>query len=119
MKKLTALFLAATAGFGLAACDRGAEENATARSDDGNAYVMERIDIYAPVKLTADLSALSGNQRALIGKLIEASEIMDDLFWKQAYGDRNALLNSLQDENTRRFAEINYGPWDRLAGDRP
>jgi len=119
MKKLTALFLAATAGFGLTACDRGAEESATACTDEGNAYVMERIDIYAPVKLTADLSALSDNQRTLIARLIEASEIMDDLFWKQAYGDRDALLNSLQDENTRRFAEINYGPWDRLAGDRP
>lgn len=119
MKKLTAMFLAATAGFGLAACDRGAEEPVTARTEGRNEYVMQRIGIYAPVELTADLSALSDNQRALIAKLIEASEIMDDLFWKQAYGDKDALLNSLQDENTRRFAEINYGPWDRLAGDRP
>ena len=119
MKKLTAMFLAATAGFGLAACDRGAEEPVTARTEGSNEYVMQRIGIYAPVELTADLSALSDNQRALIAKLIEASEIMDDLFWKQAYGDKDALLNSLQDENTRRFAEINYGPWDRLAGDRP
>lgn len=119
MKKLTAMFLAATAGFGLAACDRGAEEPVTARTEGSNEYVMQRIGIYAPVELTADLSALSDTQRALIAKLIEASEIMDDLFWKQAYGDKDALLNSLQDENTRRFAEINYGPWDRLAGDRP
>lgn len=119
MKKLTAMFLAATAGFGLAACDRGAEEPVTARTEGSNEYVMQRIGIYAPVELTADLSALSDTQRALIAKLIEASEIMDGLFWKQAYGDKDALLNSLQDENTRRFAEINYGPWDRLAGDRP
>lgn len=38
---------------------------------------------------------------------------MDDLFWKQAYGDKEQLLNGL-DEYTRRFAEINYGPWERL-----
>ena len=44
---------------------------------------------------------------------------MDDLFWIQAYGDRDALLSSVADQDARRFIEINYGPWDRLVLDEP
>ena len=41
---------------------------------------------------------------------------MDALFWEQAYGDKEELLDSISDSAARRFAEINYGPWDRLEG---
>jgi len=74
---------------------------------------------YASVRLEADLSNLSADQKALIGILIDAAKIMDDLFWRQAYGDRMTLLDRVQDPATRDYARINYGPWDRLAGDRP
>jgi hypothetical protein len=74
---------------------------------------------YATVRLQADLSGLSHNQRQLIPLLIEASQIMDDLFWRQAYGDREYLLDGITDPVLRGFADINYGPWDRLDGDRP
>lgn len=78
-----------------------------------------RYDIYANVRLTADLSHLSDNERKMIPLLIHASTIMDDLFWKQTYGDKSALLASIEDPAQRRFAGINYGPWDRLAADQP
>ena len=78
-----------------------------------------RFDIYREVALKTDLSHLSDNQRKMIGLLIDASTIMDNLFWQQAYGDRNALLNSISDPDARKFADINYGPWDRLDGDKP
>jgi hypothetical protein len=44
---------------------------------------------------------------------------MDELFWQQSWGDKQALLSAIEDPAARRFAEINYGPWDRLAGDQP
>jgi hypothetical protein len=82
--------------------------------------VDPRPEIYAEFTLTADLSYLTDNQREMIAVLIKASEIMDDLFWKQAYGpDYKAWLESIDDEKTRRFAEINYGPWDRLDDEKP
>ncbi len=82
--------------------------------------VEPRPDIYADFTLTADLSALNGQQRDMIGLLIEASQIMDDLYWRQAYGDGyESWLASIADADTRRFAELNYGPWDRLDGDKP
>jgi len=75
---------------------------------------------YADFTLTADLGYLSAGQRDMIGLLIEASQIMDDLFWRQAFGDNHEQwLDSIADQKVRRFAEINYGPWDRLDGDRP
>ena len=69
--------------------------------------------------MTTDLTVLTDRQREMIPLLIEAAEIMDQLFWKDAYGDRETLLSSIEDPDLRRFAEINYGPWDRLDGDRP
>ena len=79
----------------------------------------DRLDIYQSVPLTAELSSLSANQKQMLGLLIDASKIMDDLFWQQAYGDnKEQFLSRIANESGRRFAEINYGPWDRLNGDK-
>ncbi|BFT29182.1 hypothetical protein D210916BOD24_03580 [Alteromonas sp. D210916BOD_24] len=79
-----------------------------------------RLSIYHPVDLTSDLSHLSADQKAMLSLLIDASEIMDDLFWQQAFFDnKDAFLQSIEDEAVRHFAAINYGPWDRLNGDTP
>ncbi len=78
-----------------------------------------RFDIYATVRLTADLGHLDEQQKQMIPLLIEASKIMDELFWLQAYGDKGPLLSSIEDPAMSRFADINYGPWDRLAADQP
>jgi len=82
--------------------------------------VKPRPNIYAEFTLTADLSDLSDDQREVVRLLIQASQIMDDLFWRQSYGDDyETWLESIADADTRRFAELNYGPWDRLDGDKP
>ena len=79
-----------------------------------------RLNIYYPVDLTTDLTHLTDNQKEMISLLIEASVIMDDLFWQQAFGeDKNVFLAKLTDPNVKHFAKINYGPWDRLNGDKP
>jgi Peptidase family M49 len=79
-----------------------------------------RPDIYAEFTLTADLSVYTDEQRKMIALLIEAAQIMDDLFWKQAYGDNyEAWLASIGVAETRRFADQNYGPWDRLDDLKP
>jgi hypothetical protein len=78
-----------------------------------------RLDIYYLEDLSADLSAYSSDQKQMLSLLIDASKIMDDLFWKQAFGqNKESFLASIEDPKVRRFAEINYGPWDRLNGDK-
>jgi len=80
--------------------------------------VEPRPDIYAEFTLTADLSNLTDNQREMIGVLIRASEIM--LFWRQAYGDDyEEWLASVGVGEAGRFADLNYGPWDRLDDEKP
>jgi len=82
--------------------------------------VPARPEIYAPFTLTADLSGLSENERRMLSLFVDAAVIMDDLFWRQAYGDRDKLLDGLKhDAKLQQFARINYGPWDRLAGNAP
>ncbi len=79
-----------------------------------------RPEIYAEVPLTADIGYLTDNQREMLGLLMKAAQIMDDLFWRQAYGDDyKTWLASIDDDRTRLFARLNYGPWDRLDGDKP
>jgi hypothetical protein len=84
------------------------------------AEVPPRPEIYAEFPLEADLSHLSDGQRQMIALLIEASKIMDDLFWQQAFRDDwRQWLDALEDPEIRHFADLNYGPWDRLADDLP
>jgi hypothetical protein len=74
---------------------------------------------YTTFRLDPDLSGLTPAQKRMIPSLIEAAQAMDDLYWQQAYGGKDELLASIEDPDLRRFAEINYGPWDRLAGNEP
>jgi hypothetical protein len=74
---------------------------------------------YTPVRLTAELGALSEQERRMIPLLIDAAREMDSVFQRQIYPARDSLLASLSDSSMRRYVEINYGPWDRLDEDRP
>lgn len=76
-------------------------------------------DNYATFELSVDLSGLSNSEKRMIPLLIAAAKEMDAVFWKQAYGDRDALLDGIDDPYLRRYAEINYGPWDRLNNNEP
>jgi len=97
-----------------------AEEAPPEPAIDTSATVAPRPDIYAQFTLTSDLSLLTDNQREMIGILISAAEIMEDLFWRQAYGDDyEEWLASIGVDETRLFAEQNYGPWDRLDSNKP
>jgi hypothetical protein len=114
----------------LAACQQAAEPPPAEEPAEAEVAAVEapqevsvelpsRFDIYATVRLTADLDHPNEQQKQMIPLLIEASAIMDELFWLQAYGEKEPLLESIADPAKRRFAEINYGPWDRLAADQP
>ncbi|MCW8834144.1 MAG: Zn-dependent hydrolase [Colwellia sp.] len=124
--KIAALVLAAVTT--LTACNNEtASTNTAAKAPVANEQntpqllpaFKDRLDIYKEVTLSADLSHLSANQKHMLALLIDASKIMDDLFWQQAFSqDKQAFLAAIKDEKVRNFADINYGPWDRLDGDK-
>ena len=118
---------AAIAGlFMLTACGKSADttQTTTAKPETTTEQTLlvdeSRLSIYHGIDLTSDLSHLSDNQHKMLSLLIDVSKIMDDLFWKQAFfEDKDVFLSSIDDEDVRHFAAINYGPWDRLNGDTP
>lgn len=86
--------------------------------DKENKY-MKLVDQFAEVTLTADLSHLSDNQLQMLPLLFETADIMNGLFWQQAYGDSSELLDTIEDIYLKKYIEINFGPWERLNGNKP
>lgn len=105
----------------LVGCGRPEPEVAVTDVPSGPpAEVQPRPDIYAEVALVSDLSGLSTEERKMLVLMIEASQVMDGLFWRQAFGDNyQEWLAGIGVAEVRQFAELNYGPWDRLDGDKP
>ncbi len=78
--------------------------------------LKEKVDAFVKVKLSSDLSHLSANEQKLIPILIEIAGIMEDIYWKEAYGNKKELFKSFENQALKDFAKINYGPWERLNG---
>jgi hypothetical protein len=87
--------------------------------EQNNSHMLKNLNKYVVVKLDADISVLTDNEKKMLLLLIKAADKMNDLFWFESYGDSEELLNSIEDVNTKKYAEINYGPWDRLEGNTP
>jgi len=99
---------------GLAACSGRPE------APEAKKTMVPQRTKYVEVALTSDLFAkLTDKERAMVPLLIDASREMDAIFWWEGYGDKTPLLASIPDPESRRFAEINYGPWDRLNANAP
>lgn len=115
------LAIAATLALGLGACkpSQDAPTGSSLSASEPASDIAAKVARYAEVPLTADLSHLGEGDRKAIDLLLQAGAITDDLFWKQVWGDKQALLAGIEDPATRRFVEINYGPWDRLDNDAP
>ncbi|MGE0078757.1 MAG: Zn-dependent hydrolase [Bacteroidales bacterium] len=91
----------------------------TQQSKEEKSEMQKKVDEYAPVELRSDIIHLSVNERKMLPYLFEAAQIMDDLYWTQAFGNKENLLKSITDDASRDFAELNYGPWERLDGNKP
>jgi len=81
--------------------------------------MQKKVNEYAPVKLTADISYLSNNEKEMLKLLFEASKLMDDIFWLQNIGNKEEFLATIEDPATKEFAVLNYGPWDELDNLKP
>ncbi|MDD2635891.1 MAG: Zn-dependent hydrolase [Bacteroidales bacterium] len=99
------------------ACNSGTDKNL--EEEQELTEMQKLVNNYAEVELTADLNHLSSNQKEMLKKLIEVADIMEELFWKDAIGDKQSFLDEIQDDDAKQYARINYGPWDRLNGNEP
>ncbi|WP_372643221.1 Zn-dependent hydrolase [Ancylomarina sp.] len=102
--------------FSITACQPNKKEVKTTK----DTVMQRKLANYAKVKLSADLSSLSEGHAKLFSHLLKAADAIDELYWLQAYGDKNELLNKMGDDpDIKAYAMINYGPWDRLDGNAP
>lgn len=84
-----------------------------------DSLMVAKISEFVTVPLTTDITKLSDKEKQMIPLLIEVSGILDKLYWEQTIGDKETFLANISDSNIRKFAEINYGPWERLNGNKP
>jgi len=115
MKKAVYILAFAT----IFSCKDEVKQTETADIKKSKTEMQTNLDKYVSVALTADLSVLSAKERLMLPILIEAANKMNDLFWYEAYGDCDALLEGVKDEDTKKYVKINYGPWDRLDNNKP
>ncbi|MBR5910548.1 MAG: Zn-dependent hydrolase [Bacteroidales bacterium] len=77
-------------------------------------------DKYAEYTLTTNIDHLSDNEKQMLPLLFEACDIMDGLFWRENYGDKEELMAKIGDNaDVKKLATIAYGPWDGLNGNKP
>lgn len=113
MKRITSilglLFLIAS----FQACNQDKSEEVTSYN---GIDIESRLAKYVDVQLTTDLSMLTEKEKQMLPILFEVAKITEEIYWIEAYGDKDKFLSKISDEGTKKFAEINYGPWDRIDG---
>jgi hypothetical protein len=112
--KTTVFFLSGMMMLG-SSCKNPASQSSNVTTDS----LMVKLNDFSVFRLTTDLSILTEKEKKMIPLLIETAKIMDDIFWMEAWGDKNTLLDSLKTDSERKLALINYGPWERLNNNRP
>jgi hypothetical protein len=82
-----------------------------------------KIKRFVSTTITADTSGLSTGDRAALAKLIEATKIFDQLYFRQEWSGTEELHHKLMGDNSpdgkaiRHYFSINMGPWSVLDGD--
>lgn len=81
--------------------------------------IAMKVKEFISFKLTTDLNVLTEKEKQMLPFLFEAADIMNEIYWTQAYGDRNELMEKLKTDDEKAFAMINFGPWERLNNNEP
>lgn len=92
---------------------------ATVSSSAKDSILQLKVDEFIDFKLTTDISRLSIKEKKVLTKLFEVSRLMDEIFWLQAFGEKSSIIDTVKGNAAKKFIKINYGPWDRLDGNKP
>ena len=75
------------------------------------------VENYALVTIPApDLTGITDNGKEVLRLYRQAADEVDKIYWQQVFAEGNSFLGTLADPSQKLYAEINYGPWDRLDG---
>lgn len=84
----------------------------------------DRVSRFAPVELDFDDGLLDADQRFVVRKLVEASDILGGIFREQVWRSNPEYAAELAASGTglagaREYYDIMAGPWDRLEHNQP
>jgi hypothetical protein len=95
------------------------EENKLKIADDVAARLLQ----FAPTDIDFDEKLVSAENRKVLVKLVEAAQILDELYLDQVSQENRALRQKLVEQEAPQpvldYFDIMYGPWDRLKNDEP
>jgi len=75
------------------------------------------VENYALVTIPApDLTGITDNGKEVLRLYRQAADEVDKIYWQQVFAEGNSFPGTLADPSQKLYAEINYGPWDRLDG---
>src|SRR4051794_34046670 len=80
--------------------------------------VQERLAQWKPVEMPL-AAGLSAKERQMVEKLVEASRLLDDVYWRQSDAAGLALYRSTADANLKRLLMTMGSRWDLLDENRP
>ena len=86
---------------------------------DVNKVIKQKADEFVSFKLATDLTVLSEKEKQMLPLLLDAAKLMEDIYWLEAFGNRDELFSEGMDKYTKKFLKINYGPWERLNNNKP
>jgi len=83
-----------------------------------------RVAQLARVDMKVDVSFLSGNEKKAVQKLIEAAELINEIFFNQTYHLNNEYRDAIRnakdlDPKFAEYFEIMAGPFDRIDNGKP
>ena len=78
----------------------------------------DRLAKWQPVKMSFDTSGLNPRERQMIQKLVEASQYLDNIYWRQTDPEALALYKSTTDPKLRRLLMIHGSRFDLLDENR-
>ena len=79
----------------------------------------QRLAKWQTVKMPFNSSGLSSRERQMVEKLVEASQYLDQIFWRQSDPEGLALYKSSQDPKLRRLLMIHGSRFDLIDENRP
>ena len=82
-----------------------------------NSAFSGQVADYALVTIPApSLNGITDNGKEVLNLYRFAADEIDAIYWDQYFGDKGSLLEGISDPAQKTFAEINYGPWNRVDG---
>ncbi|OYX66406.1 MAG: hypothetical protein B7Y88_04530 [Sphingomonadales bacterium 32-64-17] len=101
----------------VAACSSGGEP-----AEQGGYDMLASRASIVPVEMEVDTSYLTDEEKQVVNKLIEASQLMSEIYLRQRGADLPAMREEIaatDDGDTLEMFDRNFGPWDSVADNKP